>query len=287
MITPLNSETFDPTRITKIQHSYHDHPFFQLDALEGLAQRLYSKEKCRFCSSKTQVDSPFDHQPAPLDGRTLEDVFRRIDEPGSWIALYDVQLDKLYRELLIEVQEEMEALVHPIQTIHDVRAFIFISSAPSVTPFHIDRENNFWLQIRGHKKLTVWDHRDRKAVSAADVERFLLFGDLHNVKLSDNTRASGNSYDCRAGDGVYFPMTSPHMTESDPAWMDGEPVTISVGMVFYTDITSRNTRVNMMNYQLRSLGIEPSPPGQSQLRDRVKAIVGRSIWQLMKPFRKS
>ena len=32
------------------------------------------------------------------------------------------------------------------------QGFIFISSPGSVTPFHIDPENNFLLQIRGSKK---------------------------------------------------------------------------------------------------------------------------------------
>jgi hypothetical protein len=56
-----------------------------------------------------------------------------------------------------------------------------------MTPFHIDRENNFWLQIRGRKTLTLWDHRDRSVVPAEAVERFILFGDLDDVRLPPRT----------------------------------------------------------------------------------------------------
>ena len=39
-------------------------------------------------------------------------------------------------------------------------ARIFVSSPGAVTPFHMDHEHNFILQIRGNKKLYTWDPMD-------------------------------------------------------------------------------------------------------------------------------
>jgi hypothetical protein len=57
------------------------------------------------------------------------------------------------------------------------------ATPPSVTPFHIDRENNFWLQIRSRKLMHVWDPTDSEVVSPPDREAFIVNADLDNVRL--------------------------------------------------------------------------------------------------------
>ena len=98
----------------------------------------------------------------------------------------------------------------------EVGGFIFVSAPPSVTPFHIDRENNFWLQLRGRKSLTVWDRQDREVVPSEAVEKFILTGSLDDVKLADAMRSRGRVFDSGPGDGVFFPSTSPHMLAARP-----------------------------------------------------------------------
>jgi len=172
-------------------------------------------------------------------GRPLDEVFRRIEEPGSWVALYNVETHPAYKTFLAEVTESFRPLVEHEQTgICNVGGFIFISAPPSVTPFHIDRENNFWLQIRGRKTLNVWDHTDRHVVAAADVDQFIVYGGLENVRLEDGFVERSHQFDVGPGDGVYFPCTSPHMTRTDPSWTRrGDGVSVSIGVVFYTDQT--------------------------------------------------
>ena len=41
-------------------------------------------------------------------------------------------------------------------------ALIFVTSPRRVTPYHIDRECNFLLQIRGEKNLYVFDRNDQE-----------------------------------------------------------------------------------------------------------------------------
>jgi hypothetical protein len=159
-----------------------------------------------------------------------------------------------------------------------VCGYLFLSAPPSVTPFHIDRENNFWLQLRGRKTLTVWDRSDREVVPAEVVEQFLLTGSLDAVRLADAMRARGHVFDSGPGDGVFFPSTSPHMTVSDKSWISPDNgVTASMGVVFYTAETLRHARVHLCNRALRQLGLPAAYPGRYPWLDAVKAPIGAAL----------
>lgn len=277
---------YSPRRRCRLTHTFHLHPLMQIDALEGLAERLYPQGQCRFLRPGSTLSSEFSHKPKSADGRSLADVFRRIDEPGSWIALYDIQVDPLYRAFLAEVYDTVRPLVEPHERAFDLRGFVFISAPPSVTPFHIDRENNFWLQIRGRKTIDVWDRDDRAVVAARDVEDFIVHRTLDRVKLDDRLRDRSLQADCGPGDGVYFPSTSPHMTQSCRDWTTpGDGVAISIGVDFYTDVTRRNARVHAFNRLLRKAGLAPRLPGRSDALDRLKAPFGAAAVALARRLR--
>jgi hypothetical protein len=279
-LEPAPSVAFEPHRLASLRHNFDQHPLLQFEQLAALARRLMPLGKCRFIQPGMQTDSSFDHAPASPDGRSLDEVLANFERPGSWLALYDAQVDPKYREVLAEVGQHIKRLIAPSQTLHDLRSFLFLSAPPSVTPFHIDRENNFWLQIRGRKTLTLWDPRDRATVAAKDVEDFILRGDLHNVKLNPEALSRSTRFSCGPGDGVYFPSTTPHMTETSVADNAGDTLSISVGMVFYTNVTQRHQRTYLMNRQMRALGLRPRPPGDSVVRDTVKGWIGRGLWPL-------
>lgn len=269
---------FSMQRMCRLRHDYDRHPLMQLDRLEALAQALMPLRQCRFIKPGTTDASEFDHANRPPDGRDLADVFRRLHEPGSWIALYNVQHDPLYRDFLWDVLRSAGLDGHDGEKAYDARGFVFISAPPSVTPFHIDRENNLWLQIRGRKTLSVWDHRDRGTVAARDVESFINTGSLRNVRLTDAARPRATAFDCGPGDGVYFPSTSPHMTHTETSWVTpDDAVSISIGVVFYTNRTRRTARAHACNSVLRRLGLDPALAGSSAWLDGLKQPFGRAV----------
>jgi hypothetical protein len=210
-------------------------------------------------------------------------VFRRIEEPGSWLALYNVETHPKYRVFLDEVIASVRHLVDPEQPgMFEVGGFIFISAPPSVTPFHIDRENNFWLQVAGRKTINVWEPSDRVTVAGSLVENFILTGSLSEVKLTEEHRGRSHEFDVGAGDGVYFPSTSPHMTHSDNTWVrPGDGVSISIGVVFYTDVTCQHAHIHALNRVLRRFGLSPRSPGESPLVDGIKSPLASAIaWDM-------
>jgi hypothetical protein len=183
--------------------------------------------------------------------------------------------------------ESFRPLVEREQSgISNVDGFMFISAPPSVTPFHIDRENNFWLQMKGRKVINVWDHTDRHVVAGADVDQFIVHGALKNVGLEEGFMERSHQFDVGPGEGVYFPSTSPHTTRSDPGWTrPGNGVSVSIGIVFYTDQTRQAAYVHAWNVFLRKFGFTPNQPGKAAAVDGVKSLCGRTLIWAKKTFR--
>lgn len=84
-------QAFSTERVEAIHHNFHEHPLMQLPELAKLAKDLVATKQCRFITPDTQQASAFAHNADAHDGRAIEDVFRRIEEPGSWVALYNVE----------------------------------------------------------------------------------------------------------------------------------------------------------------------------------------------------
>ena len=280
-------KAFSTHRVQKIHHNFHQHPLMQLTELANLAKELAATKQCRFIKPDSKQATPFHHDPKDPDGRTIEEVFRRIKEPGSWVALYNIETNPVYRAFLGEVTTSIRSLVDKQQPgMFNVGGFIFISAPPSVTPFHIDRENNFWLQVKGRKTINVWDHTDRHVVAAKTVDEFIVYAALEEVRLKDGFRERSHEFDVGPGDGVYFPSTSPHMTRSDPGWVrPGDGVSISIGVVFYTNVTRRLANVHAWNLFLRRLGLSPSEPGKSAWLDGLKYPCGQALVWVKRRYR--
>lgn len=278
-IAAIDPARFSAHRMHAIRHDYGHHPLMQLPRLAQLAHDLMPSRQCRFIRPGSTQISEFFHTPKTPDGLGIDEVFARIEEPGSWVALYNVQTDPLYARLLDEIMASAQPLIAAGQPgVFRIAGFIFISAPPSVTPFHIDRENNFWLQISGRKIMTVFDHTDRAVVQARDVEEFIVHGSLDKVRLDPALRHHGRDFNVGPGDGVYFPATSPHMTRTTTEWVrPGDGVSISIGVVFYTATTRRQAQVHQCNRLLRKLGLHPSFPGTSPWRDAIKAPIGRTL----------
>lgn len=286
-ISVADADQFRTDRVQAIRHDFHRHPLLQLDALADLAKSLDASGQCRFISPETTPDAPFDHRSADLAGRSIDEVFKRIEQPGSWVALYNVETHPAYRELLDEITSTVRPLVERQEPgIFGVGGFIFISAPPSVTPFHIDRENNFWLQIHGRKVMHVWDPTDAEVVAPLDREAFIVNADLSNVRMKPGHEARSHRFDVGPGDGVYFPSTAPHMTRSDRSWVrQGDAVSVSIGVVFYTSRTKRMARLHVLNRTLRRLGLEPAAPGARPWLDTLKYPFACALAGFKKHFR--
>jgi hypothetical protein len=150
--------------------------------------------------------------------------------------------------------------------------WIFVTSPGTITPFHIDHEHNFILQIAGRKRLYTWDPFDRSTVSEQALE---LFHDSHSRKLvtwDESFRARARVFELEPGMGGYMPSTTPHMVEN------GDAPSITVSFTYYTDATRQRELLYRGNLRLRRLGLSPHPVGLSPARDNAKSMLLQGLY---------
>lgn len=244
-----------------VRHHVEEQPLFTIPALVELAGRL-PEGSVEYQSGRVPVG--LDPAAVPKTGLSLVETLRTIEDCASWVVLKHVEQVPAYRSVMARALGEVAA-VHPELTgqILDPAAFVFVSSAASVTPYHIDPEHNFLLQIRGQKTMYVWDPADRRALPEEELERFHA-GGHRNLSFADELQDQATRFDLTPGDALHVPTTAPHWVQN------GEAVSISLSVTFRTPANYRREALYRINAQLRKVHLRPQPPGSSPMADRLK-----------------
>lgn len=231
-----------------IRHRVSEEPFFSIPSLVALARRLPERSvEYQAGDVPVGVDPRF----LPPAGVSLEEALRNIEQSGSWVALKNVEQDPSYRDLMERCLREVElSSERSSGAIRDRQAFIFVSSPFAVTPYHIDPEHNFLLQLRGRKTVHIWDPSDRSVLSEEELERFHS-GAHRNLVFREELRGKAARFDLGPGDGLYFPVTAPHWVENGPA------VSVSLSLTFRTPESERREILHRINSRLRGWGLRP------------------------------
>jgi len=261
---------FEPTRLAAelnrrpfaVHHALADHPAFRLDRLVELARRLPA-ERVEYNAGNLPISQ--DPRLTPHNGLSVEETIRRITDCRSWMVLKRVESDPIYRRVLDECLDEIAEVVPGMRT---RRAFVFISSPGSVTPYHIDHEYNFLPQIRGRKTMSIFD---RSVVTEQQLERFYR-GEHRNLVFAEHHASKAHTFQLGPGDGVHVPVNAPHYV------VNGPEASISFSITFRTREGDRRSTVYVANDRLRRLGLQPRAVGQVPLLDHAK-YVGYSIYK--------
>jgi len=274
---------FDPWRIQGVRHALSDHPLLQIGALIELGKRQQARKLVRTHSAAATAGTSF--ADAPNLHRNEKDAVATlgdIEQANAWMSLLNVQADPVYRALIDEILDELRPTIDRRDPGMCYRAgWIFVSSPGAITPFHMDHEHNFILQIRGSKRLYTWDPFDRVVVSERAQE---LFHDQHSRELvtwSEDFRTRARIFDLEPGLGGNMPSTSPHMVENG-----GSP-SITISFTYYTDATRQRELLYRGNARLRRLGLAPRPVGASPVRDRAKHAVLAGFTQAKNAVRRA
>ena len=252
----------------RIQHFLQKHPLFELDRLVQLSRTL-PESRVEFNLGTLAIS--VDPRSTPRNGLSIEQTIKQIETCESWMALKQVQDDPEYRALLDECLDEVDQHISAVAgPMFDRLGFIFVSSPRAVTPFHIDPECNFLLQIHGTKTMYVFDKRDRDLLGERDLEIFYS-GGHRNLTLSEKLKDRAERFVLEPGDGLHVPQHAPHYVEN------GDDVSVSFSITFNTDESDRTRGVYWCNKQLRKLRVRPLPPGQSTLHDGMKFTVFRTM----------
>jgi hypothetical protein len=267
--------TFDPWKIQRVEHDLAEHPLLQVDSLVALGRRLESRKLVRTHSGDAKAGSSFAEAPKEHpNAKGAEATLSDIAKANAWMSLLNVQADPEYRVLVDEVLDSVRPLLDPIDPGLCFRAgWIFVTSPRAVTPFHMDHEHNFILQIKGSKRLYVWDPADRAVLSEECVEEFHDRHSRRLVRWDESFRARAHVIDVVPGQGGYMPSTAPHMVEN------GDEPSVTMSFTYYTDATRRREMLYRANARLRACGISPGPVGRSPLRDGLKTAAANAYFR--------
>jgi len=253
------------------RHHLCDHPLFRLSNLAELARTL-PPSIVEYNAGKIPVSLP-DQDKTPYTGLSAEETVRRIEECSSWMVLKRAEADPESLAVLNQCLDEIEPLSERIEPgMCEREAAIFVTSPGSITPYHMDKEINFLLQIRGSKTISVFSASDREVLSEVELEKHFTGAAIHrNMVFHDRYQGRATVFELKAGYGIHIPTTDPHWIKN------GDGVSISFSNGFKTRASLRRGMIYTLNGKIRKLGFDPAPYGKGPLRDAMKLQVLRAL----------
>ncbi|HVR64365.1 MAG TPA: cupin-like domain-containing protein [Polyangia bacterium] len=257
--------TFDQFKIARLRHHLVGHPLMTPESLAELALRI-DPEYVRFHEGERGIATRMS-QMLSTDP-TREALRRTIDNLGkrsAFVQIINIYSDPAYRALLDEVFEQVTPFL-PARDRNLINrdAAAFLASPQSVTPFHLDHEQNFLCHMGGQKTFYVWDHRDRSVVSEQELEIFYGAGKLREQIYRPEMQQRAHAFELQPGDCIFMPMGSPHAAST------GSDVTVTFSILFNTESAFDMVETYRANHAIRRLGLSPTPVGASALGDSLK-----------------
>jgi hypothetical protein len=251
-------------------HGLSSNPLFDLDNLIELSKRMPDHRDTYWSNGTVAVGNGW--TAGTGERRSLQDTIAHIADNDSIVILKHTEQDPVYAPVLQDFLarvislsgEQMRADVIVGETL------ILISSPNRVTPYHMDGETNFLVQVRGDKWFYVFDHEDRTLVTHEERERYFC-GDISSAAYRKEKQKDAIAYDLKAGYGIHVPVAAPHWVQN----RDNVSVAISVNYELHS--VERTAKIHRINHKLRRLGLKPAVPGQSALRDRLKLAAAGAL----------
>lgn len=260
-----------------LKHGLADHPLFTLERLVKLAQSM-PRDRIEYNSGKLLPgQKPED---IPSIDMAPADVIKRIEEANAWMVIKGVELDPDYGAILKGfVDAAQSAAGKKAGDYSDLQGFIFVSSANSTTPFHVDAEENILIQIRGDKFVHIFENGDRSLVSEEAME--ISPSKHRNQHYEPSYEARAQVFALKEGDAVHLPYLWPHWVRT------GGRYSVSMAMTWKTPDVNRLNKIRLMNGTLRHFGLPQRAPGASPAMDGLKVAAHDAMRAVIDPLRKS
>lgn len=254
-----------------LKHHLSQHPLLQLPHLTAVAQTFASQhpERLYYTIGNMNLSGGWDY--ATKRAVPPQEAIDQIQTKNTWLILKGVQILPEYGELLDQILEEIHAVSgrewKKGTTSRNVS--VIITSPRQITPYHMDADCNYLLQISGAKTVYVFNGADRNVVTAEELERFYS-GQINAAQYREASQPGAWRFELTPGSGVHIPVTFPHWVEN----RDNVSISISVNFRF-VDRTVPD--IHRINHHLRRIGLHPKLPGQSSLSDGAKKAVSMTL----------
>ncbi|MGA0532248.1 cupin-like domain-containing protein [Hansschlegelia sp. KR7-227] len=269
-----------PNRHFRIQHDLVGHPLLQLPRLIELTKEL-EKDRFEYNSGKLQPNQKAED--TPLVDMPPEEVVAKIETAGAWMVLKRVETVPAYRalieEALLSIAKQLGHQSLDGASFRDIEGYIFVSSANSVTPFHCDNEDNFFVQIHGPKFFHLFDNDDRSLVSEEMLES--APSKHRNLPYEPKFEERAKVYDLKPGEGVFVPYQVPHWVRT------GDSYSISMAITWRSAEVVRRNKLIFMNAWLREKGLPQAAPGAKPALDGLKVAAYTAARSALEPLRRN
>jgi hypothetical protein len=266
----LNREAF------RVAHSLAGNRLFEVETLVEVARQAAKRPGDLYLDAgDVNVSDKWGHIPIPE--RPVEEIIRRIETAGAWIIIKHVEQGPGYDTVIREFDQFVREVAgrETAALLSSPEMLVLVTSPNRVTPFHFDAEVNFLIQIQGEKDAWICDPNDRSATTHDEIERY--YSVSHNAgTFKPGLEERATRFHLMPGEGVHIPTHAGHWVKN------GNAVSVSLSLNFELP-PSMYRDIYRMNHYLRKLGLQPTPPGQAPLRDRMKAgaaAVGRQLHRL-------
>ena len=266
-----SSSVFSQSQLNRasfiFSHNLGGHPLFELSRIAKLAETTLIKGNpshfTYFYNAGISAGSQY-REMRPK--KKVAEAIAHIKESSSWLKLTSIhEVDHDYQLIIDQFIDELEDAVGISlrQEITWISPTLFVASPHTVTPYHIDHECNFLLQVYGNKEVNLFDSYDRSVLTEQEIERYHI-GDGEAVKYLEVNQPKANVYQLTPGLGVHHPIYAPHWVKN------GSDVSVALSIGFCTKSSDLQARIYQTNHYLRKLKLQPTPPGKSQLKDKLK-----------------
>jgi hypothetical protein len=250
----------------EVSHRLSSHPLFQLPKLLELAERTARSRPDDLYFDMGEVRPGQRWDQIPEARFSAVEAMQQLESSDAWFIFRHTQRDPEYKELFDRGLREIKEIAGDGvgSQIRQEDIIIFVTSPKRVTPYHIDRECNFLLQISGSKTVHVFNRDDRDILPEEEIERFWAI-DNNAPVFRPEYQDRATSYRMMPGNGVHIPVNFPHWVQND----DNISVSLSVNFQF---LDSMRANLYRSNYYLRKFGVKPSCPGLYNTRDAAKSF---------------
>lgn len=256
----------------EVEHTLSGNPLFAVPALVDLAiqiknrpnpHRQYGDVSCllgRPTLGQREIEGS-------VFAPSVQEAIESIENSDAWLMLNHIEYEEAYRPVLEETICDVLRLTRRnlLSKVKWFEAIIFVTSPNRLTPYHLDRECAWLLQIQGNKKIHLFNRADKDVVPDPELERYWA-ADNQAAEYKPQFEDRAMVYQLRPGNGVHIPVNTPHWLKNG----DNVSVSMNVNFVFHD---SEWGNIHKANYHLRKRGLKPRSAGVHPLADRAKSAV--------------
>ena len=188
-------------------HNLDSNDLFSTQSVEKLAE-IWSRDNTK--SGFFYLDRKFREWGSEDHKASLVEAFRHSDLSRMRMKLSFIHTQPRYDKVLETMTRELSELTH-VDLGKEYRApmeTLFLTSPNEFTPYHIDSEDSFLLQIQGTKTIYIFDGSDKEILKDLDIEKYWA---KNEIAFREEIRSRAERFEMEPGTGVHIPMHFPHM----------------------------------------------------------------------------